>query len=86
MPNLGLIARYQISKQSGTIEMAVLSGVFMTEHLLLSFVDLKVVLNQNSHKFCLMAFKDDVDHRVKLMDVYLKIRNVKINPSISIAH
>jgi hypothetical protein len=86
--NLGLKARYQFSKESGTIEMAgpIFSDVFMTDRLLLSFVDLKVVLNRSSHEFCLMASEDDVDYRVKLMDVYLKIRKVKISPSISVAH
>ena len=60
--------------------------VFMTEWLLLSFVDLKVVLNRNSNEFCLMASGDDVDYRVKLTEAYLKIRKVKVSPSISMAH
>ena len=86
--NLGLKARYEFSKESGTIEMVgpIFSDVFMTDRLLLSFVDLKIVLNRSSHDFCLMASEDDVDYRVKLMDVYLKIRKVKISPSISVAH
>jgi hypothetical protein len=33
-----------------------------------------------------MASEDDVDYRVKLADAYLKIRKVKVNPSISVAH
>ena len=33
-----------------------------------------------------MASEDDADYRVKLIDAYLKIRKVKVNPSISIAH
>ena len=33
-----------------------------------------------------MACGDDVDYRVKLMDVYLKIRKVKVSPSVSVAH
>ena len=86
--NMGLKAQYEFSKESGTIEMVgpILSDVFMTERLLLSFVDLKVVLNRSSHEFCLMASQDHVDYKVKLMDVYLKIHKVKISPSISIAH
>ena len=36
-------------------------------------------------EFCLMASEADADYRVKLTDVYLKIRKVKVNPSISIA-
>ncbi len=86
--NAGLRARYVFSKTSGIIEMAgpIFSNVFMTERLLLSYVDLKVILNQSSNEFCLMASEDDVDFRVKLTDAYLKIRKVKVSPSISVAH
>ncbi|CAB4012891.1 uncharacterized protein F54H12.2-like [Paramuricea clavata] len=86
--NAGLRARYVFSKTSGIIEMAgpIFSDVFMTERLLLSYVDLKVILNRSSNEFCLMASEDDVDFRVKLTDAYLKIRKVKVSPSISVAH
>ena len=33
-----------------------------------------------------MASEDGADYRVKLTDAYLKIRKVKVNPSISVAH
>ncbi|XP_028397218.1 uncharacterized protein F54H12.2-like [Dendronephthya gigantea] len=86
--NYGLKKRYEFSSQSKTIEMAgpIFSDVFFSERLLLSFVDLKVILNRNINEFCLMASEDDADYRVKLMDVYLKIRKVKISPTISMAH
>ena len=64
---------------SGTIEIVgpVFSDVFMTERpVLLSFVDLKVILNRSSHEFCPTASEDD--YRVKLMDTYVKIRKVKV--------
>ena len=60
--------------------------VFRSERLLLSYVDLKVILNRNVNEFCLMASEADVDYRVKLTEAYLKIRKVKVSPSISIAH
>ena len=86
--NKGLKARYQFSKTSGVIELAgpIFCDVFFTERLLLSFVDLKVVLNRNGHEFCLMSSVDDADYRVKLTEAYLKIRKVKVNPSITMAH
>ena len=86
--NAGLKARYAFSKTSGVIELAgpVFCDVFFTERLLLSFVDLKVVLNRNGHEFCLMASEGDADYRVKLTEAYLKIRKVKVNPSITMAH
>ena len=86
--NAGLRARYVFSKASGTVEMTgpIFSDIFMTERLLLSYVDLKVILNRSSDEFCLMASEDDADFRVKLTDAYFKIRKVKVNPSNSVAH
>jgi hypothetical protein len=87
-PNLGLRKRYVFSKLSGTIEMTgpLFSDIFMSERLLLSYVDLKVVLNRSSNAFCLMASEDNSDFRVKLTDAYLKVRKVNVNPSIAVAH
>ena len=76
------------SKESGVIEMAgpIFCDIFMSERLLLSFVDLKVILNRNGNEFCLMASENDADYRVKLIDAYLKLRKVKVSPSISLTH
>ena len=86
--NMGLKKRYAFSQESGVIKMAgpLLCIVFKSERLLLSFVDLKVILNRNVNEFCLMSDIDDADYRVKLTKAYLKIRKVKVSPSISIAH
>ena len=86
--NLGLKERCVFSHESGILEMAgpLCCDVFRSERLLLSFVDLKVILNRNVNEFCLMASEDNVDYRVKLTEAYLKIRKVKVSPSISIAH
>ena len=64
--NLGLKTRYGFSKESGVFEMAdpIFCDIFMSERLLLSFVDLKVILNRNGNEFCLMASKNDADYRV----------------------
>jgi hypothetical protein len=86
--NLGLTTRYKFSKESGVLEMIgpVFCDVFMSERLLLSYVDLKVIMNRNGNEFCLMASEDDVDYRVKLIDAYLKVRRIKVAPSVSLAH
>ena len=86
--NQGLKKGYEFSHKSGIIEMAglIFCDVFRSERLLLSFVDLKIILNRNINEFCLMASEADVDYRVKLTEAYLKIRKVKVSPSISIAH
>ena len=82
--NLGLKERYTFSRQSKIVKMVrpLFCDMFRSERLLLSFVDLKVILNLNINDFCLMASVDDVDYRVKLTESYLKIRNCS---SISIA-
>ena len=73
--NLGLKTRYKFSQESGTIEMAgpIFCDVFMTERLLLSYVDIKLVLNRNIQEFNSMAAPNDADYGVKLIDAYLKI-------------
>ena len=85
--NMGLKKRYTFNQEGGIIKMAgpLFCDVFKSEHLL-SFVDLKVILNRNGNGFCLMASEDDADYRVKLTEVNLKIHKVKVSPSISIAH
>ena len=47
----------------------VFSDIFFTDCLLLSFVDMKFVLNRNGKEFCLVASEDDADYSVKLTDV-----------------
>ena len=86
--NHGLKTRYEFSKTSGILEMAgpIFSDVFFTERLLLSFVDLKVIMSRNSDQFCLMASEDGANYKVKLIDAKLKVRVVKVNPSVSMAH
>lgn len=86
--NHGLNARYGFSKTSGIVEMAgpIFCDVFFSDRLLLSYVDLKVVMNRTSNEFCLMSSVVDADFRVKLIDAYLKVCKVKANPSVSLAH
>ena len=86
--NHSLKSGYEFSKESGIVEMAgpVFCDVFFSEQLLLSYVDLRVVMNPSSHEFCLMSSVDNADFKVKLIDAYLKVRKVKVNPSISLAH
>ncbi len=86
--NSGLAKRYEFSKNSLPIEMAgpIFCDVFMTERLLLSYVDLKLVFNRNIQQFCVMASENDADYQVKLTDAYLKIRRVKVSPSVAVSH
>ena len=86
--NHGLNARYAFSQESGIVEMAgpIFCDVFFSERLLLSYVDLKVVMNRAADEFCLMASPDDANFKIKLVDAHLKARKVKVSPSVSLAH
>ena len=86
--NTGLATRYTFNKLSQTIEMAgpIFCDVFMTERLLLSYVDLKIILNRSSNEFCLMASEDDANYRVKMTEAYLKLRKVQVSPTVSVAN
>ena len=55
-----------------------LANVNANTGLLLSFVDMKAELNRHGTEFCLMASEDDASYSVKLTDVFLKIRKVKV--------
>ena len=80
--------RYAFNQESGVLEMTgpLFCDVFKSERLLLSFVDLKVILNRNVNAFCIMSDIDGAAHKVKLTEAYLKVRKVKVSPSVSIAH
>ena len=68
--NMGLKKRYAFNQQSGVLEMAgpLFCDVFKSERLLLSFVDLKVILNRNVNAFCIMSDIDGAAHKVKLTE------------------
>ena len=79
--NLGLQTRQRFNKNSKVIKMMepIFCDVVMTKCLLLSFVDLKINLNQSCNQFCLMASEDDVDYREKLTEAYLKLKEVQVS-------
>ena len=65
----------------------IFADIFMSDRLLLNMMDLKVVLNRSNPKFCLMdkTSKDSptVNPQVKLSEVILKIRKVKVDQAVS---
>ena len=66
----------------------IFADIFMSDRLLLNMMDLKVVLNRSSHKFCLMdksgtTQAPGVKPEVKLSEVILKIRKVKVDQAVS---
>ena len=64
----------------------IFSDVFMSDRLLLNILNLKVVLNRSPNAFCLMDKNEDgsmINPKVKLTDVVLKIRKVKVDQTVS---
>ena len=66
----------------------IFADIFMSDRLLLNMMDLKVVLNRSTPKFCLMdksgtSEAPGVKPEVKLTDVILKIRKVKVDQAVS---
>ena len=62
----------------------IFSDVFMSDRLLLNMLNLKVVLNRSPNAFCLMDKNDNaINPKVKLTDVVLKIRKVKVDQTVS---
>ena len=63
----------------------IFADIFMTDRLLLNMMDLKVVLNRSTDAFCLLEIGNSspIEPRVKLTDVVLKIRKVKVDQPIS---
>ena len=65
----------------------IFSDVFMCDRLLLNKMELKVVINRSPDTFCLMDKNQTiVNPKVKLTDVILKIRKVKVDDVVSAAN
>ena len=86
--NQGFAKRHEYIKDSKTFVLTgpIFSDVFMSDRLLLNMLNLKVVLNRSSNAFCLMDKNSEgnkVNPKVKLTDVVLKIRKVKVDQTVS---
>ena len=87
--NLGFAKRSKFIQNGKQFVLSgpIFADIFMSDRLLLNMVDLKVVLNRSSPKFCLMDLSGSgtpqVKPEVKLTDVILKIRKVKVDQTVS---
>ena len=89
--NQGFAKRHQF-RQDGkkfTLSGPVFVDAFMGSRLLLNMVDLKLILNRSSDQFCLMDKNGTgsvLNAKVKLTDVILKVRKVRVSPTVSMGH
>ena len=86
--NQGFAKRHQFIQNGNQFVLSgpIFSDVFMSDQLLLNMLNLKVVLNRTPDAFCLMDRngKDSmINPKVKLTDVVLKIRKVKVDQAVN---
>ena len=87
--NQGFAKRHQFIQDGKkfTLSGPIFVDAFMGSRLLLSMVDLKLILNRSSDKFCLMDTNtNSLNAKVKLTDVILKVRKVRVSPTVSMGH
>ena len=86
--NAGFAKRQQFITNGNQFVLSgpIFSDIFMTDRLLVNMMDLKVVLNRSTDSFCLMEIGNDsseIEPKVHLTDVVLKIRKVKVDQPVS---
>ena len=86
--NQGFAKRHKFIENANQFVLSgpIFSDVFMSDRLLLNMLNLKVVLNRSPNTFCLMDKngKDSlINPKVKLTDVVLRIRKVKVDQAIN---
>ncbi len=87
--NQGFAKRHQFIQDGKKFTMSgpIFVDAFMGSRLLLSMVDLKLILNRSSDKFCLMDTSSTaLGAKVKLTDVILKGRKVRVSSTVSMGH
>ena len=87
--NQGFAKRHEFIKGSREFVLTgpIFSDVFMSDRLLLNMLELKVVLNRSPNTFCLMDKNSTLKNpKVKLTNVVLKVRKVKVDQAISQAN
>ncbi len=87
--NQGFAKRHQFIQSGKLLTMGgpIFVDAFMGNRLLLNMVDIKLILNRSSDQFCLMDKNSvAINAKVKLTDVILKVRKVRVSQSVSVAH
>ena len=86
--NQGFAKRHKFIENGNQFVLSgpIFSDVFMSDRLLLNMLNLKVVLNRSPNTFCLMDKNNQnsmINPKVKLTDVVLRIRKVKVDQAIN---
>ena len=87
--NYGAGRRYKLGEKSKIIDMLFKPSIdiFHQDRPILPNVDIRLRMNRSSARFCLMSDDETgVKYKVNLLYASMFVRQLKINPSISIAH
>lgn len=84
--NKGFTARKNLTKTSQTVQMMgkLHLDLFCQDRYLVNHVDLKVKLRRSADQFALCG--DEDDYKIKIKDIGLYVRKVKVNAPIRLAH
>ncbi|XP_067653380.1 uncharacterized protein F54H12.2-like [Haliotis asinina] len=86
--NSGLSTRANFIALSKEMTMSgnLFEDVFDMNRHMINGVDLSLKFFRSSPDFCLMSGVADKEYSIKLLDVYLKICRLKVNPALILAH
>ena len=86
--NSGLKKRYSFFNNGGVVDMVgcLHSDMFFQEKYLPSDIGLRLRLVRSKNAFCLMSDVAQATFKIKLHDVKLLVRKVKLSPSVFVAH
>lgn len=87
--NSGLFERNLLVKGSKLFDMAgvLLNDCLQLDRFMINGVHLRLVLFRNSPDFCLTGGEEGVHgYKIRIEDAFLRLRKLKINPAILVAH
>ena len=86
--NKGLYERTKYITGSKTLELQgpIYHSLFTIQRFLLNQVDVKLKLYRSSPAFCLSSGEDAPSFKVRIIDIYLLAKKVRVNPAIIVAH
>ena len=86
--NEGLKKRHKFTKHSNVVDMIgpIHSDIFFQDRHMLNGVDLKLKLIRSNDSFCLMATGANPTYKVKIQNVSVFVRKVKISSGVMLEH
>lgn len=86
--NNGLFLRSEYIKGSKILELQgpIYHSLFTIKRYLLNQVDVKLKLYRSSPAFCLSAGDASPNYKIKIIDIYLLAKKVRVNPALIVAH